>query len=99
LTGDDAKAVELIGAIASPDIADRIAAAGDTGEVVLESRAITHPNYPGARVRTPVLLRVPAAEREAYGTERFGPITYFVTTADTAESLRVAGEIVTSRGA
>ena len=99
LTGDDAKAVELLGAIATQDIADRIDAAAKLGEVVLPSRTVDHPNYPDARVRTPLLLKVSGADTEAYGTECFGPVAFFVTTTGTDESLRRVRETVGRRGA
>ncbi|ADD45736.1 phenylacetic acid degradation protein PaaN [Stackebrandtia nassauensis] len=98
LTGDDAKAVELIGAV-SAGVADRVGDAAGLGEVVLASRAITHPSYPDARVRTPLLLKVTAEARKSYGTECFGPIAFFVTTSGTAESLNLVREVVTEQGA
>ena len=98
LTGDDAKAVEVIGAVSAP-IAERIADAAGLGEVALASRTIDHPGYPDARVRTPLLLKVPAEARKSYGTECFGPIAFFVTTSGTEESLRLVGEVVGEQGA
>ncbi|MGH8880110.1 MAG: phenylacetic acid degradation protein PaaN, partial [Stackebrandtia sp.] len=98
LTGDDAKAVELIGALQAP-VADRVAESAGLGEVVLASRRIAHPAYPNARVHTPLLLKVPASSRKSYGTECFGPISFFVTTSGTEESLRLVREIVGEQGA
>lgn len=99
LTGDDAKAVELIGAIVSEDVDRRVDAAAGLGEVVLDSRRVEHPNYPGARVRTPLLLQVPASAREAYGAECFGPVSFFVIADDTAHSLQLVREVVGEQGA
>ncbi|TWJ10652.1 phenylacetic acid degradation protein paaN [Stackebrandtia albiflava] len=99
LTGDAERAVEIIGAIVSPQVADRIDAAAETGEVVLASKRLEHPAYPGARVRTPLLVRLPADARDVYGTECFGPVSFLVTTADTRESLRLVTEVVAERGA
>ncbi|MFD0557244.1 phenylacetic acid degradation protein paaN [Stackebrandtia endophytica] len=99
LTGDAERAVEIIGAIVSPQGVERITAAADSGEVVLASKALTHPTYPGARVHTPLLVKVPAEAKKAYGTECFGPITYLVTTADTAQSLQLVSEVVGEQGA
>ncbi|HIW61613.1 MAG TPA: phenylacetic acid degradation protein PaaN [Candidatus Stackebrandtia excrementipullorum] len=99
VTGDPERAVELIGAIASTQGVERIAAAAETGEVVLASRRLDHPTYPDARVHTPLLLKVPGDAKKAYGTECFGPITYLVTTADTDQSLRLVGEVVAEQGA
>lgn len=98
-TSDPARAVELIGAIASTQGVERIEAAAKTGEVVLASRKLDHPTYPGARVHTPLLVKVPGDAKKVYGTECFGPITYLVVTADTEQSLRLAGEVVADQGA
>ena len=99
LTGDDAKAVELIGALATDDVAQRVENAASLGDVVLPSRTITHPKYPNARVRTPLLLSVSAQDRKSYGSECFGPITFFVKTQDTGESLRMVSDVVAEKGA
>ncbi|MGH8878506.1 MAG: phenylacetic acid degradation protein PaaN [Stackebrandtia sp.] len=99
LTSDDAKAVEVLGAVATADIADRVDAATKLGEVVLESRTVDHPNYDKARVRTPLLLKVSGADTSAYGSECFGPVTFFVVTSGTEESLRRVSEVVGERGA
>ncbi|MBB5785009.1 hypothetical protein [Nonomuraea jabiensis] len=51
LLGDDARAVELTGAIVNSDVLARVEAAPSLGEVVLESRAVKHPGFPDAVVR------------------------------------------------
>ena len=58
LTADPAKAVELTGAIVNDEIPDRIDNARKLGEVVLDSAPIAHPAYPGAVVRTPMIVKV-----------------------------------------
>ena len=99
LLADDARAVELTGAIVNPDVLARVEAASSLGEVVLESRAVGHPEFPGAVVRTPVIVRVDPARTEVYGREHFGPISFVVPTASTAESLDVLRRTVGARGA
>ena len=99
LTADDAKAVEVLGAIVTDAGARRIDEAAGRGEVVLASRSIDHPAYRNARVRTPLLLKVTGADTDAYGAECFGPITFLVLTADTDESLRRVDEVVSRQGA
>ncbi|NRQ35085.1 phenylacetic acid degradation protein PaaN [Nonomuraea sp. NN258] len=99
LLGDDAKAVELTGAIVNPDVLARVDAAPSLGEVVLESRAIKHPSFPDATVRTPVIVRVDPGKEEVFGREHFGPIAFLVPTASTQESLDVLRRTITARGA
>jgi hypothetical protein len=52
LTATDEKAVEVLGAIASEATLARLDSATSAGEVVLASRKVDDPRFPGARVRT-----------------------------------------------
>src|SRR5207248_1720638 len=72
LTGEDARAVEVTGAIVNDGVLGRIDQARETGEVVLDARTVAHPAFPDAVVRTPLLLRVDA-DTTAIETEWFGP--------------------------
>jgi len=97
LTGDPAKAVELLGAIQNTAVLDRIEAARKVGEVVLDSTPLQHPQFPEARIRTPLLVK--AAGGEAVTEEFFGPISFAVATDSTAESIRLAEKTVREHGA
>ncbi|WP_214320249.1 phenylacetic acid degradation protein PaaN [Nonomuraea sediminis] len=99
LTDDDAKAVELIGAIVNPGVLERVEQASTLGEVVLESRAVKHPAFPDAVVRTPVIVKLTADRREVYDHEHFGPIAFVIATGSTAESLDLLRSTVAARGA
>lgn len=96
---DDQRASDILGSIKSADTAGRIADAAGTGEVLLESRRITHPSFPGAEVRSPVVVKVDATARDAYMREMFGPIIYIIGTGSTAESLELARSSAISHGA
>jgi phenylacetic acid degradation protein paaN len=99
LTGDDARAVELTGAMVNDGIVARIEAARSHGEVLLDSRAITHPAYPDAVVRTPLVLKQDAANEEMFDGEWFGPISFVVATDSTAQSIELFRRIVGAKGA
>ncbi|GAA3259527.1 phenylacetic acid degradation protein PaaN [Nonomuraea helvata] len=99
LLGDDARAVELTGAIVNPDVLARVEDASSLGEVVLESRALKHPSFPDAVVRTPVIVKVSPDEAEVYGREHFGPISFVIPTGSTQESLDVLRRTIKARGA
>jgi phenylacetic acid degradation protein paaN len=99
LLGDDARAVEILGAIKSDEIAARVDEAAATGDVLLESRAVTHENFPDADVRTPVIVKVDAADRDVYMREMFGPVIYVVATDSTEQSLELATESARTMGA
>jgi len=99
LTGDDARAVELTGAIVNQAVLGRIEAARGNGTVLLDSRTVKHPAYPDAVVRTPLLLTQDAGNTAAYDGEWFGPISFVVATDSTAQSLALFRRIVGAKGA
>ena len=99
LLGDDERAAGLLGAIKSEQILARVAEASEAGDVLLESREIDHPSFPGATVRSPVIVKVDAADRDIYMREMFGPVIYVVATDSTDESLSLAEESARDMGA
>ena len=101
--GDDAKAVEILGATVNAEVRGRVTdipalAEQLGGDVVLDSRAVTHPSYPDAVVRTPALIGVDAGNEAAYTNECFGPVAFVVRTADTGESLGRFAQTVSEHG-
>jgi len=99
LTDDDAKGVELTGAIVNDGVRDRVSAAADVGAPVLDSRTVAHPSLPDAVVRTPLIRRLSTADEEVYGREWFGPVSFVVATDSTADSLAAFERTVARRGA
>ncbi|WP_347250810.1 phenylacetic acid degradation protein PaaN [Zoogloea sp.] len=91
----------VLGAIQSADTAERIelANSGALGKVVLASTALENPEFPAAKVRTPVLLACDAADEKAYMEERFGPISFIVKVADTAAAIALSERVVSTHGA
>ena len=91
----------VLGAIQSADTAERIdiANSGALGKVVLASQKLDNPEFPGAKVRTPVLLACDAADEKAYMDERFGPISFIVKVADTAAGIALSERVVRTHGA
>ncbi|QSB15100.1 phenylacetic acid degradation protein PaaN [Natronosporangium hydrolyticum] len=96
---DPAKGVEIIGAIANQANQQRIDQARAAGEVVLDSIELTHPTYPAAVVRSPLLLKQRGDAEQVYGEEWFGPISFLVATDSTEASLAVFQRVVGARGA
>lgn len=99
LLSDNDRACGVLGAVQSTATFERIDACRGVGEVVLDSQQRVHPRYPQARICTPLLLKVDAAQREVYGEERFGPISFIVATDSTEHSLQLAGEMIAEKGA
>lgn len=99
LVSDPARAVEITGAIQNEGVVQRIAKARDLGLPVLcDSQPLEHPQFPGARVHTPLLLQADAGNVEIFH-EWFGPIAFVVATDSTEQSLQVAGKSVQENGA
>ena len=99
LMSDPAKAVEVTGAIQNAATEARIAEARALGLPILaESQLLAHPQFPQARVHTPLLLRA-QANSPAISREWFGPIAFIVATDSTAHSIAIATNMVQQHGA
>jgi phenylacetic acid degradation protein paaN len=100
LGSDPARAVELLGAIQNEGVTGRINEARTLGRILADSQTLKHPAFAGARVRTPLVLQLDAAEDEAQFTkEWFGPISFVIATDSTDQSLDLAGRIAAEHGA
>ena len=100
LLGDPKRAAAVLGAIVGPDVIARVDEAGrGPGTVVRASAPIEHPEFPDAVTRTPLLARVGVGRPDVYARECFGPVSFIVETADTAESLETWRRTVREQGA
>lgn len=96
---DNDRACTVLGAIQSPATAARLDECRGLGEVLLDSEPREHARFPEARIHTPLLLKVDAAQKEAYSEERFGPISFVIATDSTAHSIELAREVIREKGA
>jgi phenylacetic acid degradation protein paaN len=104
LTGDDARAVELLGATVNDGVranARGIAGLAEEagGTVVLDSRSVSHPAYPDAVVQAPGLVALDASREDVYTQECFGPVTFLIGTSGTDQSLAQFRDTVREHGA
>lgn len=102
LLGDDTRAVGLLGALVNPGVKDRLEAAGGLGEVALASRAIAHPEFPDAVVRTPVIVKLDGAKPDAeaaYMSECFGPVSFAVAVDSATDAAELLRRTVREKGA
>jgi phenylacetic acid degradation protein paaN len=99
LLGDEARAAAILGAVVNPFILERLERAASVGKTVLASRPITHPDFPDATVRTPLIAAVDAADAEVYTHEWFGPISFVITTDSTEDSISIYKVTVQAHGA
>ncbi|WP_301583861.1 phenylacetic acid degradation protein PaaN [Halomonas alkaliantarctica] len=96
---DNDRACTVLGALQSVDTQARIDECRGLGEIVLDSESRKHAQYSDARIHTPLILKVDAAQKAAYSEERFGPISFIVATDSTAHSIELAREVIREKGA
>ena len=103
-TGDDAKAVEILGATVNDQVRSNagslaeIAAEGE-GRGVLDTRAVDHPAWPDAVVRTPGIVQLDVRHEDVYTQEYFGPVSFVIATESTEQSLAQLADTVAEHGA
>ena len=93
------RAFELLGAIATQPTLDRLDAENGAAGVVLASKTLTHPDFPNARVRTPLVAKLDVKDTERFGREMFGPIVYVIATDDVDQALAVSSHEARTKGA
>ncbi len=99
LLGDDARAVELLGGVVNDGVLSRLDDSSARGKVYVESRAVQHPAYDDAVVRTPTLIGLTADDAEVYESECFGPVAYLIETSGTDASIDLFRSTVLAHGA
>lgn len=100
LTGHEKAGPGTLGAIQNPTTADRIQQVMDTGSKIhLASKSINNPEFPNARIATPVVLEVSKNNKNIYEREWFGPIVIIIPTDSTEESISLAKELSLTHGA
>ena len=91
LTGDPKKAAMILATIQSNQTLALMQAMQSQGEqrgrVLLQPQSYAHPDFPQARTSTPLMLQVGKSERDLYGEERFGPISFVIACDDAADAL------------
>jgi phenylacetic acid degradation protein paaN len=99
LVADDARATEVLGAVVNEGVLRRIEAARSLGEIALDTRTISHPEFADATIRTPLIVKLRRGDRATYLNEWFGPIAFVIATDDTDDSLAIARDAVAGHGA
>jgi acyl-CoA reductase-like NAD-dependent aldehyde dehydrogenase len=91
--------VELLGGVVNDGVLQRLEQSGTTGEVLVASRAVKHPSYDDAVVRTPTLIALTADDSDVYEAECFGPVAYLIKTSGTEQSIALFRRTVMEHGA
>ncbi|MFJ5091909.1 phenylacetic acid degradation protein PaaN [Streptomyces sp. NPDC088674] len=100
LLGDPQRAAGTLGALTGEAVRERVDKARALGGTQFGGEPLTHPEYPEAVLRTP-LVAVLDADRDAetYRTEWFGPISFVIATDSTARAVELLRETIAAHGA
>src|SRR4051812_14999245 len=99
LLGDPKRAAGTLGAIVNDGVFARLTEANSAASVLHPSAEVTDEQYPEATIRTPVVVRLDAADEKVYTREWFGPVSFLVVTESTRQSLEIFVETVRAHGA
>jgi phenylacetic acid degradation protein paaN len=95
---DPRVANNVLGAIGSAETLARLDRASAAGRTVLASQALTHPDYPQAQLRTPLIAALDEADGAVYETECFGPVSYLIACATPEAALARAEATIRAHG-
>ncbi|WP_030435205.1 phenylacetic acid degradation protein PaaN [Actinoplanes subtropicus] len=99
LLGDPKRAAGTLGAIVNEGVLGRLAEASELPNVVHASTEIADEQFQNATIRTPVVVRLDAADDKTYTREWFGPVSFLIATDSTPASLRLFVDTVRAHGA
>ncbi len=94
MLSDNARAAGILGAIQNENILnliDRARSVGqERGKILRDAASYTHPEFPNARTRTPLILGLDISDNDLYAREWFGPVINFIAADDTPQALMQA---------
>ncbi len=99
LLGDPKRAAGTLGAIVNDGVLARLTEASGLPGVVRAGTEVTDEQWPDATIRTPVVVRLDAADEKVYTREWFGPVSFVIATESTRQSLELFVETVRHHGA
>ncbi len=99
LLGEPARGAAVLGALHADSIPERMETTRTVGEVVLPGDTFTHPDFPQARSRLPMIVLLPGADDPAAQSECFGPISFVIPAADREAAVSHAAGMAQEVGA
>jgi phenylacetic acid degradation protein paaN len=88
-----------LGAVQNDLTVKRVDEAKTKTTVALDSLTVVHPEFPDARMKSPVVMVTDAADTAVWMHECFGPALFVVKTESSAQSLELAARAATELGA
>ena len=99
LLGDPAAACAMLGSVRRGEYTGLLARAAEAGEVVVESRHLECPDFPGAVAVTPLVVRLRMERVDVYGREWFGPVLFLVPCVSMSDAIARAAMLGRESGA
>ncbi|QYX75633.1 aldehyde dehydrogenase family protein [Streptomyces akebiae] len=99
LLGHPARTARVLGAIVGDEVRGALTDAARYGPVLHASGPVPHPDHPRADLRSPLLVRLRAADERVYTREWPGPVSFLVGTESTPHSLALLRRTVARHGA
>ncbi|MGH3423937.1 MAG: phenylacetic acid degradation protein PaaN [Nocardioidaceae bacterium] len=99
LLGDDERAAGILGAVVNADVRSRLEAAPGSGDIAVPSRDVRAEAWPDAVIRTPTVVTVDGTDRDTYGRECFGPVSYLVRAGSRDDAVATFAGLTRERGA
>jgi phenylacetic acid degradation protein paaN len=99
LLGDPERAAGILGAVQNEATLARINAARKLGRIVRDSAPAPVAGFTDARTASPLVLAIDIADEATWGEERFGPISFIVKAASTADAIKRAAASTKAKGA
>jgi acyl-CoA reductase-like NAD-dependent aldehyde dehydrogenase len=93
------RAAEVLGAIAAETTAARVDAESAKPGVIRAGAPCAHPQFPAARMRSPLVVALDAARGDRYDGEMFGPVVYVIAVDSTSAAFAIATRSAQTRGA
>lgn len=88
-----------LGAVQNDLTVSRVDAAKKNATVALDSLAVVHPEFPEARMKSPVLMVTDTQNAALWQQECFGPAVFVIKTKNSEESLQLAADAAIKLGA
>ena len=96
---DQERALDILGCLHSEHLLQKLEAAREIGEVLRDAQQLEHPQWPAARVVSPLLVKVDATDDRVFAGEPFGPVAFLAETGTTTEALALSERIMAQHGA
>ncbi|MBK6637688.1 MAG: aldehyde dehydrogenase family protein [Rhodocyclaceae bacterium] len=98
LLDDPVRASEVLGAVQANATLDYMASVREGGESIRDSSSIEHPQWPGARVHTPLVMACKLSDEGMFSQRAPGAVCFVMETPTTSVAIATAERIMHTHG-